>query len=649
MPRTPPITTRRPLFAPRLTATRMLPLRIGIATLAITTNIVWFAHNHAYGHADSGTHRPLVFDLTHLLPLIFERYPNPLFALFELSTLLDAMVSWSVNQANLAHLIAAFFGLATGHPPDFPEQSQWLYVALTLGFGALILDRTARQHGTATRLEFLGLWLATATASPFLIAYARYYGIDLICLAMVLASLYALMRTDRFTRPFASLVFALTLGIALLSKVQTLFYLYAPILFAVFAPGPHPRIKSPLTAALARIVTALAAGTIAIIVASPFWFNHLVTLYASFFEHVSPAMGGTAPLVQASSLHPLLRLFYFPLAAVMLLAAVALPTLISLTLSFRRSLTRAPTNFTRDDLTLLLLSFVGTTVIWSLLVSRQVRYALPLSAVLLLSGILTSRALAPRLRNPLYAAAALANLALVVGASFSPVVEHYIHEYAYPVESPFSTQSWALRRPLPEPFHGLYELTASTWQATATRERDGILFIGLPDSPEHGEKGAYRAIEEATRIRARFPSLGTYPRRSYFARYAGLLPWFEARTHFNRYTPSQDLAQPLNTHAVVVVFSIPPDTLLPICDTCPPPAAQPLLNARGPADYTATLARHGFAPVASLKSPDVFRYATRTATIFAYNRSHGEQPRRGTPGTPDQPGTPEAGDTPETR
>ena len=268
----------------------------------------------------------------------------------------DTIQHHPVQWPPLSHAVFGMLGSLVGSEPGTIRLLNLLHAPLlTAGvylLGAALGGRLAGTLAALLTLLSLGIMGQLRQVSP-----------DLVTAATVTWSLWALHRTRGFSRMAPTLLFGALVGIAIMTRVQALFFLVGPSLLAVasgFWRGQGLRGRAArLGRMIAGLVTLLA-------ISSPWWGSRLQPLWDLARDHVGdseetpPAWGD--PTFWGGMLE--FAGDFGRMTAWLTLAAA----LLTLPLLLRRRLPQAA----------MLLAWVGgSMMLYALTISRHEHYMLP--------------------------------------------------------------------------------------------------------------------------------------------------------------------------------------------------------------------------------------------------------------------------------
>ena len=164
------------------------------------------------------------------------------------------------QSVHYAHLLSSpslqsLFALMTGdmiRPPLFPASAALLYglfgrtadiaTMVNVIYLALALGATygLGQRWGGRRLGMVSV--ALLAFFPMFYSMSRYFYLEFSLLAMVALTVYLLLATDGFRRRGLSLLFGLSLGLALLTKRTSAVFIAGPVIVVVLASGLLPSL-----------------------------------------------------------------------------------------------------------------------------------------------------------------------------------------------------------------------------------------------------------------------------------------------------------------------------------------------------------------------------------------------------------------------
>ena len=230
--------------------------------------------------------------------------------------------------------------------------------------------------GTRLGSRRAGTLAALLTLSTFGISgQLRQVSIDLPGTTAVLLAMVAMLSTRHFQRTWRTLLFGAAMGLCLLTRVQSAFYLAGPVFLWVLTS----LLRAPsMRARLAIIARLLLASLMALAVSSPWWAGHLTSIWRIATSHLDPGQ------VEARGDPSFLAGLAFYFAALGKLAGW--PLLAAALALVQVGIRRPP-----PGALLLLLWVVGGILGCSLGVHREPRYLLPAVPAMVLLVVLTLR------------------------------------------------------------------------------------------------------------------------------------------------------------------------------------------------------------------------------------------------------------------
>lgn len=127
------------------------------------------------------------------------------------------------------YLIANFFFLFTGPSLATLRFVAWLFFTLTLVAVFLFFNQATKQPLVAFLVAFL------LSFNPVVSEVSRFFMTDLNVLAWVFFSWYFLLKSHHFQKRFFTILSFLCFALALLAKLQAIFYLATPYLFELWS------------------------------------------------------------------------------------------------------------------------------------------------------------------------------------------------------------------------------------------------------------------------------------------------------------------------------------------------------------------------------------------------------------------------------
>jgi 4-amino-4-deoxy-L-arabinose transferase-like glycosyltransferase len=262
-----------------------------------------------------------------------------------------------------------------------------LGVASTFALGRRLLDEPA------------GLLAAFLVGTaPFVVFSLTNFQLDLPLMAVVALSLYALVRTEEFSRPGWSVGAGLVLALGMLTKPPFAVYLLPPLVWTAWRAARAPDRRRRLALLLLAL---LIGGAVAL----PWYGPRLLGLPMQISERSfkQAAEEGKAEALTAEGL-----LFYprtFPPQVGMLVGPLFLWGLVAL----RKERARV----------FLWLAALGPLVVFSLIQNKNLRYTLPILPAIALVAAAAVRSLAPAGRRIVGAACLIAGILQVSMTAFT--------------------------------------------------------------------------------------------------------------------------------------------------------------------------------------------------------------------------------------
>ncbi len=236
----------------------------------VISNIIWLQQDGRSLYGDTGNH-------ARASMTIFEVLRTP--SLDMLSRINQATTFWPPLAYFMTQPLYIVLGVAT----DVTLFTSTLWFALAILFTYFIGRKLySRNIGLLAAFVF--------SFYPAVYLHARTYYVDMALTAMVLISLFCLLRTDAFRDRKASLTFGFVLGLAALTKnafiIMTIGPLLAVVGLALTSGGLAAwrqllswRPKQPLDplakGLLQRLLNIALAGGLVILLAAPWYLTHL--------------------------------------------------------------------------------------------------------------------------------------------------------------------------------------------------------------------------------------------------------------------------------------------------------------------------------------------------------------------------------------
>ena len=115
---------------------------------------------------------------------------------------------------------------------------------------------------------------------PAVCAFSRQFGLDFPLFCLTATCVCLLVYAENFSKRGYSLLFGLSLGIAMLVKLQILFFLLMPLLYiisSIFSEKNSEKLKA--------ILNLILSLTVAFILFYLYWGNKLGFIFSNFYEH----------------------------------------------------------------------------------------------------------------------------------------------------------------------------------------------------------------------------------------------------------------------------------------------------------------------------------------------------------------------------
>jgi len=175
-------------------------------------------------------------------------------------------VSWFYPPL-VSYVAVPFYGVLGESPFAAFQVMSFFLVVLILS--VYLIGRRMFDRSTAILAALI------VCASPIVVEYSRMFMLDLPLASMVALSVWCLLRTDDFERPFASLIAGASLGLGMLTKWTFAFYLAAPFLYMAMRSMRVIHYRGR------RVLVILASLAAAMLVALPWYAIHIVQILAS--------------------------------------------------------------------------------------------------------------------------------------------------------------------------------------------------------------------------------------------------------------------------------------------------------------------------------------------------------------------------------
>ena len=265
--------TATPVAADRpASSRRWLPFAILTALILfhVVSNIVWLQQDGRSLYGDTGNHARASMTIFEVL-----RTPSP----DMLSRIGRATTFWPPLAYLLTQPLYILFGVST----DVTSFTTTLWFALAILFTYFI---GRKLYGW--RAGLLAAFVFSFYPAVYL--QSRTYYVDMALTAMVLISLYCLLRTDAFRHRTASLVFGFALGLAALTKNAFIIMTIGPALavaaLALASGGitawrqllswqPGQRLQPQAGDLAQRLLNMALAGVLVVLLAAPWYLTHL--------------------------------------------------------------------------------------------------------------------------------------------------------------------------------------------------------------------------------------------------------------------------------------------------------------------------------------------------------------------------------------
>jgi|GEM_PF-2656071 len=273
---------------------RWLPFAILTALILfhVVSNIVWLQQDGRSFYGDTGNHARATMTIFEVL-----RTPSP----DMLIRIGRATTFWPPLAYLLAQPLYILFGVST----DVTSFTTTLWFALAILFTYFI---GRKLYGW--RAGLLAAFIFSFYPAVYL--QSRTYYVDMALTAMVLISLYCLLRTDAFRRRRASLVFGFALGLAALTKNAFIIMTIGPALavaaIALASGGltawrqllswqPGQRLQPQAGDLAQRLLNMALAGVLVVLLAAPWYLTHLGILAFNAGEVTRDVHLASKPLI----------------------------------------------------------------------------------------------------------------------------------------------------------------------------------------------------------------------------------------------------------------------------------------------------------------------------------------------------------------
>lgn len=249
---------------------------IGLALIVLfhaACNVVWLRQDGRSFYGDPGNHARASMAISEIL-----RQPSPDI----LARISKATTFWPPVAYLPAQALYALFGVSS----DVTALATTLWLGL-----AIVLTFLVGQRLYGWRAGLLAAFVFSFY--PAVYGQSRTAYADLALAAMTLLVLYGLLRTEAFSRRGRSLVLGLVMGLAALTKAAFLIMTIGPILATagialasggrqawrqLFGWRPGRRMEPAAVDLGRRLVNLALAGAIAVLLATPWYLNHLLIL-----------------------------------------------------------------------------------------------------------------------------------------------------------------------------------------------------------------------------------------------------------------------------------------------------------------------------------------------------------------------------------
>lgn len=178
----------------------------------------------------------------------------------------------------LTYFVTFLFQMCFGNSPQVTLMTSFFYFFILVLFVYLL--------GVELSGKKLGLLSAfIVSVYPCFVGLARKYGLDLPLTAVLTATIYYLVKSEYFTNRKYSVIFGITLGLGILTKMQILFFIIGPLLYVIYkiiGQGSYGKKQD----ARITILNLFIALFIAAIISSILWLYALKGILQHFLsEH----------------------------------------------------------------------------------------------------------------------------------------------------------------------------------------------------------------------------------------------------------------------------------------------------------------------------------------------------------------------------
>jgi 4-amino-4-deoxy-L-arabinose transferase-like glycosyltransferase len=260
-------------------------------------------------------------------------------------------------------------------------------------------------YGVGSRLWSRGVgFLAAITVLclPIVVSQSREFMLDVPLVAVTVAALYFLVRTEEFTHRPSSVLFGVACGLGMLTKWP----FFIALLFPAAAAAAYAVFRSVRERAGRRLTNIVLAGVAAYVVVVPWYLHNLDPLRTGVTAHTS-----------INPERPFVGQLYSPLYYVVRLVDPQLYLVPSILFLVGLALTFARREALRRNAYPLLL-ILGTYVGYTLMGFRDARYTLPMLPAVALVAVFWIQLLAQSTRRIVGGAVVLYSVAMFYVVSF---------------------------------------------------------------------------------------------------------------------------------------------------------------------------------------------------------------------------------------
>lgn len=266
---------------------------LGIILFHFFNNFIWLKKDNLIYGPDSSWHLIEVIKF-HLAFKTILHSQASFFSKTE--QLIHAFSNWqSFNWPPLIYFLSVLINPREVHPFYLRMYLNFIFYILLI-LSTFFLGKKCFNQRVGLIAAFL------ISFYPAVCAFSRHFGLDFPLLCLTTACVCLLVYSENFSKSGYSLLFGLSMGIATLVKLQVMFFLLVPLLYAILGIFREKNSKK-----LNTFSNFTLSFTAAFILFYLYWGNKLGFIFLNFCEHafslypfytgkITPALGTSIPI-----------------------------------------------------------------------------------------------------------------------------------------------------------------------------------------------------------------------------------------------------------------------------------------------------------------------------------------------------------------